>query len=907
MALASGSRIGPYRITSQIGAGGMGEVFHAVDVNLGRAAAIKVLPPSLAGDPERLARFEREAQTLASLNHPNIAQVFGFEKGEDSFRALAMEFVEGPTLADRVSHGPMPLDEAIAIAIQIADALESAHDHGIIHRDLKPLNIKVRPDGTVKVLDFGLAKAVAPTSESALSPSANVATITTPAMTHAGVVLGTASYMSPEQAKGRAVDRRADIWAFGCVLFEMLTGRRAFDGPDVSEVAASVLRDEPSWAALPPATPPHVRALLHRCLQKDARKRLPHIGVARLELAEPPPAAPAPTAERSRGVWRAVAAAAVAVSLLLAAWVAWPWRAAAPAAPMRLRIDLGAANTVVLGNAMALAPDGQVLAFVGFRPGDSLRTSLYVRQLARLDAEQLAGTETAQLPFFSPDGQWIAFFAEGMLKKIPAGGGAVVSICAAPSPRGGWWGDDDAIVFASPAGISRVSAAGGSPEVLVSSPPGEALPQSPHGLPHGRGVLYARAISSDPSAGTLFVHDFNTGTAKELVQGGRFPAYAESGHLTFVRGGTLYAAPFDLDTLELTGAAVPVVERVSQAQLTALANMALSASGTMAYRPGAGILTRQAPVMWLTQAGPLTPLRGSPAAFAFPRFSPDGTRLAMSITDGRQSDVWVYDWERGTLTRITTDPGSEVGPVWTPDGTGLVFASARGTNVPNIFWQRADGTGDPRQLTTSNVPQIPNAINPDGTLLVFHEGDPSTTRQALGLVPLERAGDGTIRGGPPSTLIGGAFLKSNARISPDGKWIAYAANDTGAFEIYVQPFPGLGDRVQVSNGGGNLALWSPRRNELYYARPGEVQLLAVPFTTRDGRFLPARPRRWSETRFSATPPVAIYGPGFDLHPDGARFAVTPPLPPVDDGGGGTQQIVLLLNFFDELRRLAPVR
>ncbi|HSC27216.1 MAG TPA: protein kinase [Vicinamibacterales bacterium] len=458
MPLSSGSRIGPYEISSRIGAGGMGEVFRAVDVNLGRTAAIKVLPASLAGDPDRLARFEREAQTLASLNHPNIAQVFGFEKGEGTFRALAMEFVEGPTLAERVASGPMALDEAMPIAAQIADALESAHDHGIIHRDLKPQNIKVRPDGTVKVLDFGLAKAVAPSYDSSLGPMANSPTITTPAMTHAGVVLGTAAYMSPEQAKGRPVDRRADIWAFGCVLFEMLTGKRAFEGSDVSEVYVSILRDEPLWAALPANTPPAVRSLLRRCLRKEVRKRLPHVGIARLELAESPAESDETAGpDRRRWTWWAAAAAGLVVALALLAWPLWFQRPPAPASPVRLLVDLGTPQPAALYGA-AFSPDGKVLAFSGRPPADAFGSVIYIRQLDRLDAQRLPGTEGGQSPFFSPDGRSVAFFADGALKKVATDGGQVTSICAAPTFRGGWWGDDDVIVFGSAEGLRRVAA-----------------------------------------------------------------------------------------------------------------------------------------------------------------------------------------------------------------------------------------------------------------------------------------------------------------------------------------------------------------------------------------------------------------------------------------------------------------
>ena len=736
-----------------------------------------------------------------------------------------------------------------------------------------------------------------------MGPAANSPTLTTPAMTHAGVVLGTASYMSPEQAKGRVVDRRADVWAFGCVLFEMLTGKPAFPGADVSEVFVSILRDEPPWSALPATTPPHVRTLLQRCLQKDVRKRLPHIGVARLDLTEPLAIAAEHGAGRQSRVWPAVAAVAILIGAVTGVWLIRSQPASTPAPQMRLRVELGAGDTV-LAAAPVLSGDGTALAFVG-RQDDGLRTAVYVRFLDRLGAQQLPGTDGGQTPFFSPDGRWIAFFAASTLKKVPINGGAVVTICPAPAPRGGWWADDDTIVFASQAGLSRVPASGGTPELIAKTAPGGMPPTSPQVLPRGRGILYTQSVSSDPGLGTIIAQSFTGDAPKTVIEGGRLPRYVASGHLTFVRSGTLFAAPFNLATLEVTGAAVPVVEGVFQAPFTALADVTISSNGSLVYQPGVAGSFRQTPVVWLTQTGGLTPLRASPAAFGFPRFSPDGKRLAMTISDGRQLDVWVYDWERDILTRITTDLGVDVAPVWTPDGTGLVYAAARNAAVCNLYWQRADGTGEAQRLTTSSVSQIPDTFDPAGKLLVFHEGDPATSRQSLNVLPIEH--DRTqVKAGTASTLIGGSFLKANARISPDGRWMSYAANDTGAFEIYVQPFPGLGRRVQVSNGGGNLALWSPRKSELYYAAAGDGTMMTVPFSA-SATFNPARASVWSPTRFSSPTPISTYGPGFDLHPDGERFAVTPPVQSLADRPERSAQVVVVSNFFEELRRLAPIR
>jgi Tol biopolymer transport system component len=904
MSLSPGSRIGAYRVSSLIGAGGMGEVFLAVDVNLGRQAAIKVLPALLSGDPERLARFEREAQTLAALNHPNIAQVFGFEKGDDHFRALAMEYVEGPTLADRIGGVPIPVDEAIPIAIQIADALESAHDHGIIHRDLKPLNIKVRPDGTVKVLDFGLAKAILPSTEASGGIS-HSPTITTPAMTHAGVVLGTASYMSPEQAKGRVVDRRTDIWAFGCVLFEMLSGRRAFSGEDVSDVLVSILRDQPNWSSLPDNTPPHVRALLQRCLEKDPRKRLPHIGVARLDLSAPPPAREAAaTTTHSLAVWRGVAVAALLAAIGVPAWMQFTRLPAQPALPTRLRAELGGAAAVVLTGAVAISADGRTLAFVG-RPSGDLVSSLYVRSLDRLDAQQLSGTDAAAMPFFSPDGHWIAFFSGTVLKKVATSGGAVVTLCDSGPPRGGWWALDDSIVFASATGLYRVAGGGGTPQQIAAAEPARA-PLVPQVLPNGRGILYTESANSDPASGTIVFRDLSGGSRKEVIQGGRWPRYLDSGHLTFVRSGSLFAVPFDLGTLQLKGDPAPVVEGVFQSAIFSMPNAAISDNGTLVYQSSTVGASPQAPLMWLRRTGGLTPLRTTPAMFTHPRFSPDGRRVAMAIADGRQTDIWVYDWERDILTRVTTDLALDLSPVWTLDGTGIVFGSTRSGAAANLYWQRADGTGNAQRLTTSNIAQMPDSFAPDGRHLVFHAGDPATTRQMLGILPIESVTLEGIKSGETTTFVGGAFLKANPRFSPDGKWIAYAGNDTGMWEIYVQPFPGPGQRIQATNGGGNVVVWSPKQNELYYSSADQGRLMSVAFTTKDGAFIPEKPRPWSEATFAPTAPYSLLGPSFDIHPAGDRFVVAPPSPAVDTPGRGGQ-VQLFFNLFEELRRVAPAR
>jgi eukaryotic-like serine/threonine-protein kinase len=933
VALSPGTRLGAYEVAAPLGAGGMGEVYRAVDTRLKRSVAIKVLPDSVANDPDRLARFQREAEILASLSHPNIAAIHGLEES-DGINAIVMELVEGRTLAERLAHGPIALDEALPIAKQIAEALEAAHDHGIIHRDLKPANIKVRPDGAVKVLDFGLAKL---TEEPALAASSGVAsrslspTITSPALlTGAGVILGTAAYMSPEQARGRPADKRSDVWAFGVVLFEMLAGCRAFDGEDVSETLALVMTREPAWTALPATTPPALRRLVHRCLQRNPDRRLRDIGDARLELAEaeqekdaPPIAADAIRSQQPARWWRvlpwSITAGLAAGSLaMLAAWA--PWQPQPAAQPLRFEIRSGASEGFApLGGGLALSPDGSTLAFVTAPPGDPVGVqssrSLYVRQLASLEATLLSGTEGATFPFFSPDGRWIAFFTGGpggQLKKVAAGGGAVVALCDAPGARGGSWGDDDTIVFASstipaPARLMRIPAAGGQPQPIAPAGAAGNAETWPEVLPGARAVLYTvPGPASAYDTATIFVRPLPNGQPREVQPGGYSPRYLASGHLAFVRNDALFVAPFDIEALQTTGPAVPVIERVTT-QTVGTAFVDVSAGGTLVYVAGsfnASAAINQAPVMWLERTGGSRTLRAAPSSWALPRFSPDGERLAMTISDGRQSDIWVYDWMRDILTRVTSDSGNDVSPVWTPDGRRLVFGATRHGPVSNIYVQNADGTGAAERVSESDEPQLPGDFHPDGTRLVLHQGNLTQGRQSIVVLPIERSAQGGLRAGQPSVVVGGPGLKAYGRFSPDGRWLAYVSQESGRFEVYVQPFPGPGPRVQISSDGSSKGLWSPTRPELYFAGgAAQAQMMMIRYSVEGEVFKPGRASASSETRFSGAPPFQTYGPGFDIHPDGERFAVAPAVaaPTV----GPQTSLTIVLNFFSELQRLAP--
>jgi len=771
----------------------------------------------------------------------------------------------------------------------------------------------------VKVLDFGLAKAMDMGSGGASGPSglSMSPTITTPAMTQAGMILGTAAYMAPEQARGKSVDKRADIWAFGVVLFEALTGRRLFEGDEVSDTLAFVLTREPDWSTLPAATPPAIARLLRRCLLKDRSKRLADIADARIEIDEAmaaPPSdvtaliAPAavPASAWTRAIPWMVAAAAVAVAMvMLALWA--PWRAAPAASPIRVRAELGTASSLVNApGAIAVSPDGAVLAFVA-RPGLIVTPSvIHIRRLDQLNATILTGTERATALFFSPDGQWIAFFADGVLKKVSTNGGAVVSLGEAPRAAGGWWADDGTIVIGGIGrGVMRLPAAGGQSTPVTTLEKDELGHAWPQMLPGGRGVVYSvPATANSPGSAVIKARTLPDGESKTIVPGAYFPRYVPSGHLTFLQNGTLFAVPFDADSLAVRGAAVPVLENVAAAPMAGGAMVSAAANGTLAYLPAAVGDTARGPALWLERTGSSRALRSTPSTWATPRFSPDGRRLALTISDGRQEDIWVYDWERDILTRITSDPANDTTPVWTPDGTRLVYGSSR-NGATNLYWQRADGTGQAVRLTDSSVPQLPDSFHPNGRLLAFHQGNPVSGQQSLMLLPLDDDGAGGWKPGTPTTLVGGPFLKAFAMFSPDGRWVSYTANEPGRFEIYVQPFPGPGTRVQVSSGGGNRAMWSPTGREIFYASTtNEDHMMVVPYSIAGDTFVPEKPRRWSDVAFAGFPPLAYYGPGFDLHPDGKRFVVAPVAPQTPNQP--QSQLVFVFNFFDELRQRAPL-
>jgi serine/threonine-protein kinase len=883
----------------------MGEVYRARDTRLSRDVALKILPEAFADDAERLLRFRREAQLLAALNHPSIGAIYGLEEGAHG-HALVLELVEGPTLADRIAQGPLPLDEALPLARQMAEALEAAHGQGIIHRDLKPANVKLRPDGTVKVLDFGLAKSAdAPPPEADVSQSP---TTSRPILTGGAVLLGTPAYMSPEQAKGLAADKRSDVWAFGCVLFEMLTAQCPFRGEDVAETLAFVLTKPPDWGALPPAAPPSIRRLLRRCLEKNRGRRLADMADARLEIDEAlaaPAATDAPPPQTRSAVRRALpwVIAALMGAALIGMLARRGPRAVPPAAgPMRMSIDLGgeAPLAPLPALSLGLSPAGNVIVYTAPKPEGSL---LYVRRLDQLAASPLQGTDGAWAPFFSPDGQWIAFFADGKLKKIPAAGGAVVTLADAPAQRGAFWAEDDTIVMAPDVstGLVRVPAAGGRRDVLTTLDPGEATQRWPQLLPGGRALLYtSHTTTSGFDAATLVVRTLPDGPRKVVVEGAYSGRYLRSGHLLFVREATLFAAPFDIDRLEVGGPAVPVIQGVLTSTLSGFARFDASDEGTLVYVPGDDVAANPTPIRWLDRSGKTAPMRATAQISSNIDFSPDGRRLALDIYDGRQWDIWIYDWARDTPSRLTFEASNQW-PVWAPDGRRIVFNSSHGhPSVHNLYWLRSDGTGEVQRLTESDNFQNPGSWHPSGKLLAFIERHPQTGRD-LWILPLDGDEASGWRPGKPYLFLASAFEELGPSFSPDGRWLAYHSNESGRYEAYVRPFPGPGGKYLISTAGGSYPVWAQDRQELFYYA-SDKRLMVSTYAGQGEAFSAERPRPWAETRLQLPSDIWYRFRRFALHPDGRRFAYLAPPEGVVDGG---DHVTLVLNFFEELRRLAP--
>ncbi len=887
MPLSAGTRLGQYEILSELGVGGMGEVYRARDRKLNRDVAIKVLPDAFAADPDRLARFEREAQVLASLNHPHIGAIYGVEDATGR-PALVLELVDGATLSDRIARGPIPIQEVVAIAKQLANALSAAHDKSIVHRDLKPANIKLTPDGTVKVLDFGLATAVA---RSQPGGSGEHDSTTMALISRAGVVVGTAAYMSPEQARGLSVDKRTDIWAFGCVFYEMLAGRRAFEGATSSDVMVSVLEREPDWSLLPAATPPVLVRLLRRCLEKDARRRVHDIMDASLDLDESlasaiPDDAGRATARPSSAVRTTVIMLAVAV---IAASVTWLVRPTLPIARQLAAVRLSFAPDRPLADAsdacptsqcagdlvVAISPDGSRLVYAA---GSAAEHMLYDRPLDRFEGRPIPGTEGALSPAFSPDGRHVAFVADRKLKRIALDGGTPIVLWQLPSAGDGVsWSDDGTILVGSgvATGIWRVPENGGKAEQVTVLGGSETLHRTPEALPGGKALLFSAVdgITSEE----IFVQSLETGARTRLPRGIN-PHFISGDRLVWLQDDTLFMAGFDPVRLELIGAPVPVVQGIRHGFMGG-GQLAVSKSGSIAFVPATDDPHVRS-LVWVSRSGVETPTDVANQGYIEPRLSPDGKRIGVVIGDGTE-DVWTYEIERHTWSRITTDERS-LFPLWSPDGHRLAFASAR-TGAHNIYVRPSDGSGQDTRLIASDRINFPISWSASG-ILAFVRID-ATTKTDIWTTPVDPAPN-------PTLLLQTPFREGAPTFSADSKWMAYVADESGRPEVYVRAFPGHGERWTISTGGGNEPVWSRDGTQLFY-RSGE-SIMAVAVKTSP-TFSAGVPQRLFDGPYERS---TNFWCDYDVSPDGSRFLMVKrvnrtPLP---------RQINVIVNGLADLKR-----
>jgi serine/threonine protein kinase len=860
VSIAPGVRLGPYEVLASIGAGGMGEVYRARDTALGRDVALKILPEAFARDPDRIARFRREAQLLASLNHPHIGAIYGLEDAR-GVPVLVLELVEGPTLADRLMRGAIPGDEALAIARQIADALDAAHEQGIVHRDLKPANIKLRPDGTVKVLDFGLAKAL----ESLARPGAGEAgrygtvspTLTSPAMTGIGVVLGTAPYMSPEQARGKPVDKSSDIWALGCVLFEMLSGARTFGGDDVTETIAAVVRADPEWSRLPSDTPDSVRRLLRRCLEKDGKRRLADIRDARLDIddAQHELRVTASTPSASRTSERLVWSAALVLLAGLAA-ASMLRRGNATALPPEMRVEITTPPTTDVVS-IALSPDGEKLVFVASSDG---RPRLWLRSMSTGSARPLAGTDGASFPFWSPDSRSIGFFANEMVNRIDIDGGSLRALAGAPVGAGGTWSREGVILYTlvPDSTVSRVSDTGGDGAFLTGSAPGQGQ-RFPQFLPDGRHFLYYVA---DTAARGVYVGSLDGPDRTRLFDADAAAAFVPPAEVLFLRAGTLFAQRFDPVKLALEGSAVPLAEGVAVDSF-GVAAVSASGVGSIVYRLGSG--NRQRQLLWVDRSGKqIGDARApDPANALNPSLSPDGRVVAVNRTVGGNTDIWLLDLARDAFTRFTFGPRPEIAPVWSADGSRIAFAGSRDRPGFSLY-EKPAATSDKESLLL-DPPQsaVPTDWSRDGRFLLYRTVDLQAGSD-LWALPMDGSGK-------PIPVAQTTFDERGGHFFPDGQWVAFESNESGRYEIYIQRFPDPSARILISSGGGLQPRFRPDGKELFYVAP-DGRLMAVPLRFPSGgqTVEPDPPVALFVTRVASTLSAGS-GEEYAVSADGQRF------------------------------------
>jgi eukaryotic-like serine/threonine-protein kinase len=890
MGLSGGTKLGPYEIVSALGAGGMGEVYRARDTRLGRDVALKVLPGEMASDPQRMARFKREAQVLASLNHPNIAAIHGFEES-GSVHALVMELVEGQTLAQLLETGkgksekgksaagtgfqfPISSFDFLPVAKQIAEALEYAHDHGIIHRDLKPANIKITPEGTVKVLDFGLAKAldVDPSSVNAASSPTFSPTLSI-AATQAGMILGTAAYMSPEQAKGKTVDRRADIWAFGCVLYELLTGTQTFTGETVTDVLAGVVRAEPDWSLLPETVSARVRELLRRCLIKDPKHRLQAIGEARIALEETIVApVSSPTAMGTsplqlegarraplRSLSWAIAGALLILTIALSAILLL--RKSVPAPSISASISLPAKSIAPPLGFFSISPDGRRLAFMASPEGGKLQ--LWVRPLDSLSAQPLAGTEGAIYPFWSPDSRYIGFFADGKLKKIEASGGTAQAICDAPEGRGGTWNRDGTIAFAPGvfSGISRVADTGGAPVAVTSTPEAGDSDRFPHFMPDGQHILYL-SLTGSGKKNHLRVVPTSGGGVKTIGEIDSDAVYDPSGYLLYERDGNLVAQRFDTGNFALSGDAIPIVERIEYSVDRGNASFSVSSDGVLIYLGGEERSKFQ--LTWFDRDGNQIGTLGRPAEVGNPKISPDGRKVIASVgaTTGKYN-LWMFDVARGISSRFTFADSNDGWPVWSPDAKQIAYSVTQAGRL-QIYLKPASGVESEKPLVTGEGESMPTSWSSDGRLIAYQTQSRSTKKFDIWILP-------TTGDRKPYPFIATEADEEAAMFSPDGRWLAYSSDESGRYEVYVVPFPGREGKWQVSDSGGLFPVWGKNGSELDYFT-NDRKWIAVEVNGKGSDFAMGA----SKTLFGGKPLPVNAQVGLSLTPDGQKILVSVP-------------------------------
>jgi eukaryotic-like serine/threonine-protein kinase len=888
MSLAAGTRLGPYEIQAPLGAGGMGEVYRARDTRLDRSVAVKILPSHLSGNPILQQRFDQEAKAISSLNHPHICALYDVGH-QDGTNYLVMEYLEGETLAKLLEKGPLPLAPALKYGVEIADALDKAHRQGIVHRDLKPGNIMITKSGT-KLLDFGLAKAAAPLASGATLTAA--ITRTTP-VTHQGTIVGTFQYMSPEQVEGKELDTRSDIFSFGAVLYEMVTGRRAFPGKSQLSVASAILEKEPApISTLQPMTPPVLERAIRRCLAKEPDDRWQTARDLELELkwiaesGSQVTQSPMASARSALG-WRALtlSVAALLLGAAIAGLATWNLKPSPPRLVSRTVITLppGQQLAGLEQPAVALSPDGSQLAYVAIQAGPQ---QIYLRAMDSLEARPITGTEGGVNPFFSPDGQWLGFFSGQKLKKVPVSGGSAQTLNDAVLLHGASWNSKEIIAFKrqGASALQQMPAGGGTPQPLTRIEKGETQ-RWPDFLPGGVAVLSVAPTSGFDWANTqILVQSIGTGERRNLIRGGTQPRYAASEHLIYAQDGTLMVVPFDPRRLTLAGAPAPMVEGVLQSNTTGSSQYSISATGSLVYVRG-DIQSAQRHLVWVARNGAEQTIAAPARTYLFPRLSPDGARVAVGISE-HETHLWLYDLARETLTRLTFEGTVNHNPTWSPDGKRIAFNSDK-EGTFNIYLRLADGSGGLERLTSSPNSNVPMSWSPDGQVLAFMETNPITGPDIWMLRLSDRK---------PQPFLQTPFNESVPRFSPDGRWLAYISNESGRYEVYVQPYPGPGGKWQISTDGGTEPAWNPNGRELFY-RSGD-KMMAVGIATQSG-FAAGKPRMLFEGRYERSPATS---PNYDVSPDGQSFLM---LKPSEQEAAAPTQINVVLNWFEELKRRVP--